>query len=192
VQADRPDRPGSVTAAGYLMFLIAALEFLSVIPTIGITNAMHKSLEVAYRGTPAEGSEGTIATVITAVGIGFAVLFGIGVLVLATLDLRGKQPARIITWVVAGLLLCCQGSSLATGGLNTSFGGSSANGVDIEGMKRTLTDLTPGWVHPVQYTILGLAVLAAVAVIVLLALPASNAYFRKPAPQWTPPAYPTV
>jgi hypothetical protein len=29
-------------------------------------------------------------------------------------------------------------------------------------------------------------------VIIMLALPPSNAYFRKPAPEWTPPAYPTV
>jgi len=46
----------------------------------------------------------------------------------------------------------------------------------------------PGW-YGAWTTVAGIVdLLGAVAIIVLLALPAANAYFRKAAPEWQPPA----
>ncbi|WP_051366601.1 hypothetical protein [Hamadaea tsunoensis] len=196
VVSGRPARPATVTFAGVLMFLIAALELISIIPTLASYSAYKDAFAAAYKNnSQMADTAGTIATVSIAVGVGLAVLFAIGLGVLAALDLAGKQPARIITWVVAGLVLCCQGSSLAGNGMNASFSGGSGNAtVDSDALKRVLEAETPGWVHPTQLVLVGIMVLAAIAVVVLLALPTSHPYFRKPAAaqQFTPPAYPTV
>jgi len=196
VVSGRPARPATVTFAGVLMFLIAALELLSIIPTLASYSAYKDAFAAAYKNnSQLSDTAGSIATVTIVVGVAMAVLFAIGLAVLGALDLAGKQPARIITWVVAGLLLCCQGTSLAGNGLNSSFSGGTSNAsVHSEALKRVLENEIPSWVHPMQYGLLGLCVLAAIAVIVLLALPTSHPSSRKPAApqQFMPPAYPTV
>jgi xanthine/uracil permease len=123
------------------------------------------------------------------------VLFGGGAMVLAPLILRGKQPARIITWVLCGLVICCQGAGLASSGMSgASFGQTNTQGVDAEELQRRLTEGVPDWVRPAELASGGLMVVLALVVVIMLALPASHPFFRKQPPeqQWTPPAYPTV
>ena len=58
--------------------------------------------------------------------------------------------------------------------------------------QKQLSDGLAGWIRPVELASGGLLLLMAVAVIVLLALPASHPFFRKQQEQWAPPSYPTV
>jgi hypothetical protein len=48
-------------------------------------------------------------------------------------------------------------------------------------------DAYPPWYQPVTLTISILSILCLLGAIILLALPAANAFFRKPVPEWTPP-----
>lgn len=193
VEPERPPRPAVVTTAGFLLYLLAALQVIGLLVSIPTYQAMGDVFPEVYKGTPMEDSAGVIMAVSIGVAALFVVIFAVGFITLGVLDLKGKQPARIVTWVMAGLLLCCAGAGTATNGTGMSFSGSSStNGVDAEELQRRLEAATPGWVHPVSVSLSALQALIALAVIILLVLPAANAYFRKPAPNagWTPP-YPT-
>lgn len=193
VEPERPPRPAVVTTAGFLLYLLAALQVIGLLVSIPTYQAMGDVFPEVYKGTPMEDSAGAIMGVAIGFGALIVVIFAAGFITLGILDLKGKQPARIITWVMAGLLLCCAGAGAATGGSGMSFSGqSTSNGVDPEELQRQLEAATPGWVQPVSISLSALQALIALAVVILLALPAANAYFRKPAPNagWAPP-YPT-
>jgi hypothetical protein len=96
--------------------------------------------------------------------------------------------ARIITWVVLGISLCCNGLGLlgaAAGGMLSAP--ESSSGIDQQELQRRIEDAVPGWYNPVTYSLLGLSILASLAGVILLALPAANAYFRKVEQIWEPP-----
>jgi hypothetical protein len=66
----------------------------------------------------------------------------------------------------------------------------STGDIDQEKITQDTAALIPEWITPVS-TVLGvISLCAAIAVVVLLLLPPSNPYFRKPEPVWTPPSYP--
>jgi hypothetical protein len=193
-EPERPARPAVVTAAGYLLFLLATLQLVSLAGSIPTFNAMRKVYPEIYKGTPIEDSTDKIVTFGIVFGVGLVVIMAAAFITLGILDLKGKQAARIVTWVVVGLLSCCSVVGAASGGLNLRLsGGQTANGVDPAEVQRQMEAALPGWVHPFSVTVSTLQALTAILVIIFLALPAANAYFRKPAPNmgWTPP-YPTV
>jgi len=191
-QQGRPPRPAVVSIAGYLLFVLAGLQLLSLIVSLQTFGAMRDVLPDIYRDTPMEGKEDTIITLGIVFGVGVVVLFVAGFIVLGLLDLRGKQPARIVTWVFLGLLLCCNVIGLAGSGVSSLGQNSGTSGIDAEEMQRRLNDATPSWVHPASLALTALQALIAICVIVLLLLPAAHPFFRKQpvADQWTPP-YPT-
>ncbi|MGI5212441.1 hypothetical protein [Plantactinospora sp. CA-290183] len=188
-------RPGSVTVSSYLLYLVAILLVvigIAALATIGVTSEV---LREAYAGTEVEGAE-TFAVGVIVVSAVVQFLFAAGFVVLALLNNRGNNVTRIITWVLAGLALCCTGLGLAGNafsGMGTGAG-SGANLPDPQDIQRRLTDEMPSWVEPVSNVCSVLALLALLAAIILLALPASNEFFRKPQPGWEPPvpgaAYP--
>jgi hypothetical protein len=191
----RPQRPGTVTISGYLLIGIALVSLLGVVTALASYPTVRDVFTEAYKGTAMENSAGAVAIATLIIGILSVLLFGVGAAVLAPLVLKGKQPARIITWVLCGLLICCQGGGLASSGFSgASFGQSgSANGVDMEQVQKQLNDGLADWIRPVELVSGGLLLVLAVAVIVLLTLPASHPFFRKQQEQqWAPPAYPTV
>lgn len=186
-------RPGSVTAAGYLLFAIALVSLLGLVTGLASYPTIRDVFAADYKGTTMESSSGVIALVALITAIITVLIFGGGAVILAPFVLKGRQPARIITWVLCGLLVCCQGSSVASSGLNTgSFGRGTTNGPDPQVVAQHLADNLPAWIRPTEIATGALLALLAIVVIVLLALPASHPFFRKQAEQWTPPAYPTV
>jgi hypothetical protein len=194
-QAQVRTRPGTVTTSGYLLFVVALLEVVALIVSLASLPTIKSVMEQAYKGTPAENATGFI----TGIAIGSAVvtvlIFGVGPLILAPLVLKGRQPARIVTWVLCGLLVCCQGAGVAGSGINTSaMSGQNTNGVDSAAVAKQLQDSLPDWIRPTQVTVGALLAVIGLVVVILLALPASNAFFRKQPEQWAPPAppYPNV
>jgi hypothetical protein len=186
-------RPGSVTASGYALIVIGVLSLVGVVTALGSYSTFHDAFSDAYKGTPMENSSDVLSIVTVAITIATSVLFAVAGWVLGPLVLRGKQPARIISWVVCGLLFCCQGGGLVSSGFSgASFGQSNTNGVDVEELQRRLVDDLPGWVRPAELASGAVMLVLAIVVIVLLALPSSHPFFRKQAEQWAPPAYPTV
>jgi hypothetical protein len=187
-------RPVVVTYACYLLYLLAALQVISAIVQFSVLGTYSDIMKKAFADTSVGG---TVATTTIAALAGTAVLgllFAVGYVVLAVLDGRGKQAARIVTWVLLGLSLCCGGYGLignATGGFGGNTG--SVEGAPSQGeLQQMLKDGLPGWYQPVTLLLSVIGLLAAITVIILLALPASNPFFRKQQPVWEPPVPPTL
>lgn len=180
-------RPVTVTVADALLLLVAVLYVIAFIATLAIVGPMRDVLSEEVAGTAAEGSEGFV----TAGLIGSAILnllFAAGFVALALLNDKGKNPARIVTWVVGGIALCCNGVNLAFSRIDTTGGD-----VDAARLEQRLQEELPGWTEPVSIVATVVSLPALVAAIILLALPASNEFFRRPPPDLElPPTYPTV
>lgn len=195
-----PPRPGTVTISSYLLYLYAALGVIGAIIGLSVMGTITDVYREAYEGTSAEGTEAFVTGTTIVVGV-ISVLFAAAFVVLAIFNNRGKNPSRIVTWVLGGISLCCSGTSLAssalTGSMNFDTGQNDVP--DASEIQRRLEDALPGWYTPVSITLAVISLLALLAALILLALPPSNEFFRKPAPAWEPPlpgaaypAYPPV
>jgi hypothetical protein len=102
---------------------------------------------------------------------------------------KGRNGARVTTWVIGGLSLCCLGfGTINTAIGTTSFQGTGGvNGRDSAEVARLLEQGLPSWYRPVSAGLTGLSFICVLAVIILLALPASQPYFRKKELLWQPP-----
>lgn len=185
-------RPSSVTIADYLLFLVAFLLVLSSIASLATLGTVMRVTRAANAGTSAEGSEAVSAASLVG-GSVVSILFAIGLVVLALLNNRGRNTARIITWVIGGLVLCCNGLALASGALLSSVSipstGDAPNPAELQ---RRINDELPSWSGPVTTGAAALVIIATLVALILLALPASNEFFRKaPAdPTAGAPGYP--
>lgn len=189
-------RPATVTAASYLLYLLAALQVIYGVIALSTTGPMREAYEQAWADTPElRDSADMIATLTGVFTLIMYLIFAAGFVVLGILDGKGKNPARIVTWVLAGIGVCCFGAGTAGSALGGLFGGISApgGGTNAPDPTEALSEAMPSWYYTANTAISLVSLLAAVAVIVLLALPPSNEFFRKPQPYgWQPPAYPPI
>jgi hypothetical protein len=187
-------RPVTVSAATYLLYLVAVLQIVDVVIALATLSDLKRATELAYQGTVLAGSGSGIAVAGVIGGSVVSLLLATGFVVLGVLDSKGKNPARIITWVLCGLGLCCFGFSsitaAASGRLNFSRPGGP-NTPDPAEVARTIQNALPSWQIPATVTIRVLSMLVMLGVAVLLALPASNAFFRRQPPQLDNPPFPT-
>lgn len=193
-------RPATVTWASYLLYGLAALQVIYGLVGIAGISAQAEVFEQAYADIPElQGAGGVFATAGGIVSLIIYLLLAAGFVTLGVLDGKGKNPARIVTWVIAGVsILCCFGPGIvgsAIGGLFSGIGAPSGGpGPDPAELQRALDEALPSWYYPATVTLSVLSLLASIAVIVLLALPKSNEFFRKPQQTWEPPVpgYPPV
>ncbi|MEU8078100.1 hypothetical protein AB0B31_21890 [Catellatospora citrea] len=190
-------RPSTVSVSALLLYVISAVLVISSAISVYTFASMPEGLiEDIYRdaGMDANLAEtsATAAMIGSYAGAGVYVLLAVLFVVLGLFVGRGKQWARITTWVLAGIGLCCVGFGLAFQSVGSSFGASNTGGIDQTEVTERLADAMPAWSTTVSTLLSVVLLLSMLAVIIMLALPPSNAYFRKPAPEWTPPAYPTV
>ncbi|MBL7260716.1 hypothetical protein [Paractinoplanes lichenicola] len=182
--------------AAYLLYLVAAIQVINAILTLAISSSLTDAIRDVYAGTEAEGAESFVSIVFIG-GAVINLLLGAGFAVLGFLDSRGKNAARIVTWVIGGISLCCLGSSLGStalvGGMDA---GGTTGGPSQDEVQRRLNDAMPSWYTPSTTTLAVAGLLAILTIVILLALPASNVFFRKPAAAaaWDPsvpyPPYP--
>jgi hypothetical protein len=184
-------RPSSVTISSYLLFLVAAVLVAGAIASIATVNAAYNVLRSAYAGTPAEGSE-VVLRIATIGGAVLSILFAVGLVVLALLNNRGRNPSRIVTWVAGALVLCCNGGELVASSAVNSLGfqQSGANMPDAVEIQRRVDAAMPSWLNP--FTIGGavVVIVATLVALILLALPASNEFFRRAGGDPAMPGYP--
>jgi len=180
-QPGQRKRPGVVTAASSLLYFCAVV--LVVVAGLGLLqmDKTSKITEEVLAGTPGGDSAGTLVRVSLIGAAALDIVLAIGIVVLGVFVGKGKQPARIITWVVAGLGVLCIGCSLAAGGLSLS------NTPEQKLLAERLSQEMPAWQTAISTALNGLSVIALVAVIIMLALPAANDYFRKEQEVWVPP-----
>lgn len=191
-------RPSTVSVSALLLYVISAVLLISAAISVYTFASLPEGfIEDIYRdaGMDASLAETTATVAMASAYITAALYVALAVffVVLGLFVNKGKQWARITTWVLAGIGLCCIGFGLAFQGLGSGLGSSgTAGGVDQQELTERLTEAMPAWSAAVGTVLNVVLLLSMLAVIIMLALPPSNAFFRKPAPEWTPPAYPTV
>ncbi|MER7460335.1 hypothetical protein [Micromonospora sp. NPDC126480] len=187
-------RPSVVTISSYLLIFYAILSVLSLIVGLSTMGTIMDVYRDAFAGTEAEGAEG-VAVFMVVAGSVVSLLFAVGLVVLAMLNNRGRNVARIVTWVVGGIALCCSGLGLAGTALGGTMGGDTSGNVPSQDeINRRLDEALPSWYEPVSLLLTVLGIIALLTALILLALPKANEFFRKPQQQWEPPvpgaAYP--
>jgi hypothetical protein len=187
-------RPAVVTAAGYLLFLAAVVLIINgLLPLASLSkvvDATRKAYANSTNPTPDTVASFTQAFAIITVVV--TILFGVLFFILGSLDLRGKQAGRILSWVFGGLGVLCAGCGLGSAGLSSRMTtNTNANGVDVKAATDQINAARPSWLTPVSTTLSVIILLSLIAVIVLLATPPSNAYFRKEQPAFDP-AFPNM
>ncbi|GAA3963385.1 hypothetical protein Aau02nite_69830 [Amorphoplanes auranticolor] len=188
-------RPTVVTVSSYLLYFTAAASIISAVLSLTTIGTIQRVYSDLYADTAGAGTESVIVAA-SVIGVVINILFAAGLAILAIYNNRGKQGARITTWVVGGIFLCCNGFGLlgnaATSGMNLDTGNTS--GPSASEVEARLSDEMPGWFDPITMLLTVLVVLALLGAVILLALPAANAYFRKPQATWDPlnpyPGYP--
>lgn len=184
-------RPSTVTISSYLLYFVALLQLIGALTAFAVVGTYRRVFNDAFAGTEAEGAGNTIATISLVIPVVFGVLLAAGLTILAVFNNRGRNGSRITTWIVGGILFCCSGFGLlgnALGGaMDFGSGSSDPNVPDQQEIQRRLNDELPGWFNPVTITLAVLTVLALLGALILLALPASNAFFRKQPAGWEPP-----
>lgn len=192
-----PARPATVNIASILLYLMSLLSLISAGLAVYQASLMSEDKLVTIfkdGGYPADQAEAAAA--LTPIGsyasAAVSVVVAIAYIVLAVFVGKGKQWARITTWVVVGLFgVCCGLFGAAALGAGNSFSNMGAPGdIDQEKITADTAALLPEWLTPVSTILLIISLLSSIAIVVLLLLPPSNPYFRKQEPVWTPPAYP--
>ncbi|MEV4623363.1 hypothetical protein AB0J74_32220 [Asanoa sp. NPDC049573] len=187
--------PGTVRISSYLLYATAALQLISLVITLATLSDVRAAYTEAYAGTTMADTSDTIAVAVTVGGGIFALIVAIGLVVLGFLNLRGKNAARIVTWVVGGLfVLCCGIGSLfraAGSAMNIDSGTDAPNAADVQAK---IDAAMPSWYGAVSTMLLIIPILLVLGTLILLALPASNAWFKPKAATWEPPTpgYPVM
>jgi hypothetical protein len=191
-------RPATVSASTYLLWGTAAVSLLGAVLSLTTVGKLSDAYADLYRGTVAEGTESLIVGA-SVFGVVLQVLFSAGLVILAIYNNRGRNGARITTWVIGGLMLCCGGFGLAGNALSNQLSGLESAGGSTGGpssaeVQAALEGALPSWYTPVTTTLSVISFLTILGAVILLALPASNAYFRQPPRGFDPslpyPAYP--
>ncbi|WP_433212289.1 hypothetical protein ACQP00_52220 [Dactylosporangium sp. CS-047395] len=184
-------RPSTVSLASTLLFVAAGLEVISVVLQLLYANKIAEGTKRVYEEAGVQMSS------TTGVGIGSTITVIFGFIIIVVLVLlgylvgRGNQVARVLTWVVGGLALCCGvfalGAALFQSALWEAARDTNSSLPTWDRYKEIVYADVPGWYEPVT-TILGILLVIAIALpIILLALPSSHPYFRKEQQQWEPP-----
>jgi hypothetical protein len=180
-----------------LLYLLGLLSLVSAgLSIYSATLLTSDKVAKVYRDAGLSGADADtaagFASVASYIGAAIALIIAILYFVVAAFVGKGKQWARITAWVLAGLGICCGIVGLAGAAVSSSLSGmGSQPGVDNDKLTQGMADLQPSWMSATTIGLGVISLIAAIAVVVLLALPPSHPYFRKTEPVWTPPpSYP--
>lgn len=189
-------RPMSVTIAVWIMYLTALALVATAIAQFAVQEAVKDAVQQQLESDPALAdtgiTTGDISNLVSVLFVGIAIVYLVSAIfyvVLGILDNAGKRPARILTWILTGIALVCCGF----GGLINQIGASTytVNGEEYnDELTQALEDATPAWSTALEWVTLLLLILGSLAVIILLAVPASNEFFRKEPAQQPYPGQP--
>jgi hypothetical protein len=183
-------RPGTVTAARWLLYLSAVLLLVSALASLATIGPVKQVIDDELAKTPGAPNMGGAVIAGVVIGLSVSTIFAIGLAVLGALIGRGSNAARIVTWVVGGLGVLCQGCGLASNALQSSLTSlSSQSNPDSAEFQQRIRDAMPAWQTSVALVISLVVLLALLAVVILLALPASNDFFRRQEEVWVPPGW---
>jgi hypothetical protein len=177
-----------------LLYVAAAASLLSMILALTQLGASKRAYTEVFAGTSMESAAQVSLVAEAGFAVFFGLLFGLGFVALAILNGRGKNPARIVTWVAAGLAICSSSCGLvfnAVGAGGFGADGGADGAPTSQEIQQALDDAWPGWYQPALVTMDVVLLLALLTAVVLLALPAASAFFRrKPDQGWAAPVAP--
>ncbi|MEK8108739.1 hypothetical protein NKG94_35135 [Micromonospora sp. M12] len=139
-----------MSISSYLLFLFLACQVISLIVTLSTIGKTRDAFRDAYAGSTVENAD-QIADIAVAFGVGSTIvllLLTITLAVLALFNNQGRNGARITTWIVGGIMVCCLGGGLvsnAAGGF-TNGGGTGGDGPSTEEVQRRVEEALPSWV----------------------------------------------
>jgi hypothetical protein len=191
VQPEAPRRrPGVVTAAVALLVVVALLSMMSQVLQLTTISDVEDVLRDYYADEPNGDTLVLSTTVGSYAGAGFSLVASVALMVLAWLDARGNQPARIMTWVLGGIFMCCSTCGIAGTAFTGVIPGASGTGADQGELQRRMEDAVPTWMTVTVTAEATLSLLLMLTAVIMLALPAANEFFRKPKQEWLPPMPP--
>ncbi|WP_326999855.1 hypothetical protein OHA72_32560 [Dactylosporangium sp. NBC_01737] len=175
-------RPAPVTAARWLLLVVAALPMVSALLGVVLIDDLRRAYIAAYGGVRG-GDEATGAVIAGVIAAGLIlVVCGIPALLLG----RPRNWVRIVVWVLCTIGVCCLSPGIL-GGTSVTSPRVTSTGTSSSEITARIADTMPGWYVPLTVVLAAASVLGVLLVAVLLALPASNAYFRRqppPQPPW--------
>jgi hypothetical protein len=188
----RKPRPGAVTFAVWLQLLLAAAMAVSAVLSLLYGSDAQEALEaeLAEQGLDATDlPEGSVSFG-GASDLVFPIIVIVILVVLAVLNAAGNRVGRILTWVFQPLVLLCGGffvvGALFAGPLMQwafdNSGDPALESLDASQLLEAAYGAYPSWSAVVDWAAVLLTTLGSLLVIILLAVPAANAYFRKEEP----------
>jgi hypothetical protein len=197
-----------VTTATYVMFALAVVALVLAVLPLPWASKASDAATVAFKNIKDGDQVATTVTATIYISVAEFFLGAIALVVLGVFVGRGARVARIVTWVLGGLGVLCCGGGIAIRGLASGMTNSdqtTTNAQQIQDAQKQVDAVYPSWYHGVQVTLSLVAIVALLVVIVLLALPVANEYFRRipataaggsgaadPAYPSADPAYPTL
>jgi hypothetical protein len=177
-------RPTTVTLAGICQFAIAVLS----VATAGVALWLSAKLIAAAQEAVRQQDLGGDIDPAAVLGIVKVVLYGsvvaatlpaVLLALFAVFHMGGRNWARIVSWVLAGFGICCGVLAVPLGGGGDGVSSTTGNDETSRAIQDAMVSVdVPGWLDPVRTVVTVVTVLLYLAVIVLLALPQSNAWFK--------------
>ncbi|MFC4335954.1 hypothetical protein [Salininema proteolyticum] len=188
-------RPGVVTVAVLLQYATAAVLILAGISLFALKDPVADGLRdflpqsEGWDDLPQAEQTDILNNLASVIGvfatIAFIILavFAAVHVILAIFNSKGKNPARILSWITSAIMLACCG----LGSLSEVLGGDTpptdAAAVQQQAAAEKIDELIPAWVNGVWWLALIMSTLGALLIIIFLALPKANEFFRKEQPQ---------
>lgn len=186
-------RPTTVTTAGVLLYVVAALVLVRVILDGSAMGQQVDAAREAYQGIAHNDVLVNTMQVALIGSMVFNVLVGVTFAIFAYHNIRGRNGVRIATWVVGGLGLLCFGCGAAGPSVMANVTMNSQQTPELTAAAAHVRDSVPSWYTSAVVGVDVLLFLCLALVIILLAVPASNQYFRRPEPPVAPYlAYPPM
>jgi hypothetical protein len=182
-----------VTAAGTLLYVAAGLIIVQVIVSASILNRELTATREAFQNLDNGSSVIGVTKAASIASLVINVIVAAAFAIFAYYNLRGRRGIRIASWVVGGLAVLCYGCGTVGGSLGTKLSTSTDRDPAIKAASQHVADSVPSWATTAGTVVDALLFISLLLAIVLLAVSASNAYFRKPeAPVLPYPGYPAV
>lgn len=180
--------PRVVTIAAGVQYATAGLALAGAVLSLLIAGRLAAVLPTALSEEfPTEAQRQTAVFTTKTASYGVIGLWLLGSLVFASFAhfyRRGRRWARTWTWAVAGPLVLCGVCGFAGAGSPKGYGEDPATSARIE---QALDGAMPAWWSGANAMVQALTFAAYLTIIVLLATPSANAWFRK-APAAAEPA----
>src|SRR5262249_48506246 len=137
-------RPGTVTAAGALLYASAAIIIVPILLTSSVMSKELTAIREAYQNVANGDAIITISRASLIGGLIVDIAVAVAFAIFAYFNMQGRNGIRIATWVVGGLAVLCFGCGSISGGLGSRFTNSNQS-PELKAAADHLRDAIPHW-----------------------------------------------